>query len=251
MTIKIQIITPHVTPRPHKLKEVESVAKANSDVEFSQTNIAEGPSSVEGSFDEGLAGPGVVAACIAAENAGVNAVMIDCMGDPGLDAAREAVTIPVLGPGETTMHVAATLGHKFSVVTILDRVRPLLERNARAYGVHDKLASVRAVGIPVLEIEKSQDKLLEALTAESIKAVTEDHAEVIVLGCTGFMGVGDVLQAALKDAGLPVPVLNPIQTTVSYAIMLARLGLRHSKVAWPSPDLEKGIKGYAFLTEGV
>lgn len=251
MTIKIRIITPHVTPRPNKLKEVASVAEANPDVTFSQTGIAAGPASIEGSFDEAISAPGVVAACLAAERAGIDAVMIDCMGDPGLDAAREAVAIPVLGPGETTMHVAATLGHKFSVVTVLDRVRPLLERNARSYGVSEKLASVRSVEIPVLEIEKDPDLLLQALLDESVKAVSQDHADAIVLGCTGFMGVSDALQLALHEAKLAVPVLNPMQTTVSYAIMLARLGLRHSKKAWSQPDFSKGLQGYSFLTENL
>lgn len=251
MTINIRIITPHVTPRPKKLKEVQGVAESNPDVAFSQTGIAAGPASIEGSFDEAISAPGVVAACLAAERSGIHGVMIDCMGDPGLDAAREAVGIPVVGPGETTMHVAATLGHKFSVVTVLDRVRPLLERNARAYGVSDKLASVRAVEIPVLEIEKDPEQLLQALLQESVKAVTQDHAEVIILGCTGFTGVSDELQSALHDAKFDVPVLNPMQTTVSYAIMLARLGLSHSKKAWPQPDLGKGLKGYTFLTENL
>ena len=36
-------------------------------------------------------------------------MIIDCMLDPGLPAVREKVTIPVIGPGQTAMHLAAML----------------------------------------------------------------------------------------------------------------------------------------------
>ncbi|MCP4321048.1 MAG: hydrogenase expression protein HupH, partial [Alteromonadales bacterium] len=38
---------------------------------------------------------------IKAERAGADAIIIDCMGDPGLNACREAVSIPVIGPCQT------------------------------------------------------------------------------------------------------------------------------------------------------
>ena len=57
----------------------------------------------------------------------MDAVVIDCMGDPALGAAREATSIPVLGPAQTSMHLAALLAHSFSIVTVLDSVVPLLE----------------------------------------------------------------------------------------------------------------------------
>jgi allantoin racemase len=64
--------------------------------------------------DEVLAAPGVVDAAIKAEADGAEAVVIDCMLDPGLDAAREAVSIPVIGCGEAAMRAT---GAPFAVVT--------------------------------------------------------------------------------------------------------------------------------------
>lgn len=245
MAIKIRIITPHVSPRPQKLDEVAGLNEF-LDVAFSHVNLTMGPPSIQGMFDDGFATPGIVARCIQAQKEGIDAVMIDCMGDPGLDAAREAVSIPVLGPGETTMHVAAMLGHKFSVVTILDRVRPLLENHAKVYGLYDKLASVRVVNIEVNHIDDDSNLLLGRLIEQSKKAIDEDHADSIVLGCTGFLGVSDQLQDALHGDGYTVPVLNPIRTTVSVAVALAGLGLRHSQRAYPSVDC-KTIIGYNTL----
>ena len=61
---------------------------------ISQRFLDRGPASVELAVDEVLAGPGVVDAALAAEAEGAQALVIDCMLDPGLDAAREAVGIP-------------------------------------------------------------------------------------------------------------------------------------------------------------
>ena len=242
MAIKIRIITPHVSPRPEKLAEVAGL-NGFLDVTFSHVNLTMGPPSIQGMLDDGFATPGIVARCIQAQSEGIDAVMIDCMGDPGLDAAREAVSIPVLGPGETTMHVAAMLGHKFSVVTILDRVRPLLENHAKVYGLYDKLASVRVVNIDVNHIGDDSNLLLARLLEQSKKAVVEDHADSIVLGCTGFLGVSDRLQEALHKDGFLAPVLNPLRTTASVAVAMAGLSLRHSPRAYARADV-KAIAGY-------
>lgn len=231
MTIRIRIITPHTTPRPKKLEEVAGLDKF-FDVEFSQVGLPFGPPCIEGKYHDAFAAPGIVAAAIQAEKEGVHAVMVDCMGDPGLEAAREAVAIPVFGPCETSVHVAAMLGHKFSVVTITDSVRPIFENLAKVYGVTSKLASVRTTGIGVLEIEQNPNHLLDKLTEQSLAAIRDDKADTIILGCTGFLGVSEELSNRLKQAGYPVPVLSPIRVTVSVAAALANLGLSHSPLCY-------------------
>jgi Asp/Glu/hydantoin racemase len=84
------------------------------------------PAFVESEQDEMLAVPDIVRKIIEAENDSVGVVIINCMGDPGLKPAWESVSFPVLGPAETTVHVASMLGHKVNVVTVLDSVLPIL-----------------------------------------------------------------------------------------------------------------------------
>ena len=55
---------------------------------MTNSQIKQGPASIESAVDEVLAAPGVVDSAIKAEEDGVQAVVIDCMLDPGLDAAR-------------------------------------------------------------------------------------------------------------------------------------------------------------------
>ena len=56
-----------------------------------------GPASIESHYDEAVAVPGVLRAIERGEREGVDGYVIACFGDPGLDAARELATGPVLG----------------------------------------------------------------------------------------------------------------------------------------------------------
>jgi len=249
MTIHVRVVTPHTTPRPHKLAGLRSLQQRFTQLTLSQAGIDAGPASIEGSFDEALAVPGVIASCLQAQADGVDCVVIDCMGDPGLEAARESVAIPVLGSCETTLHVAAALGHKFGVVTILDRVRPLLERRAQIYGLDRKLACVRSVNVPVLQIGEDTDRLSDALLEQSRAAIERDHADTIVLGCTGFIGLSERLSTALSEAGLHAPVLDPLRTAVSTGVSLVALGISHSQLAYPRANFAKRIHGFPMIVE--
>lgn len=244
--VKIRVITPvHSLPSAFAegiLKELVHLEKFG--MEFDNVFITAGPNSVENHFDEALAVPYTVAAIIEAEKAGIDACIINCMGDPGLFPAREAVSIPVIGPCETAMHTAAMMGHKFSVVTVLESVRSLFERNALVYGLSTKLASVRVVDVPVLQIEDDHSELVNRIVEQSADTVRRDHADTIILGCTGFLGLASQVEDKLREMGLPVPVINPMPTASVMAAAMVNGGLRHSTRAYPSPNKAKTIKGF-------
>ena len=74
---------------------------------------------------------------------------------------------------QTAMGIAAMMGHKFSVVTVLSRILPMIENEAAVYGMIGKLASARSVDIPVLELEKDLAATKRALIAEAKRAVLD------------------------------------------------------------------------------
>jgi allantoin racemase len=169
------------------------------------------------------------------------------MGDPGLQAARELVSVPVLGPGQTSMHLASMLGHRFSILTVLDELVSVDEEKAATYGIAGRLASVRAVGIPVLDLEGNEDKLITALTEQGVRAVRDDGAHVLILGCTGMLGAAARLRAGLAASGVHgIPVIDPIPATLHTAAALAGSGLTHSKRTYPQPP-PKARPGYPGL----
>lgn len=234
--LDIRLITPVTTRGIRDLAEIAHLETA--DLGFSHSMIDIGPPSIESEVDDALAVPGTLAKALQAEREGVDAIVLDCMADPGLKPVRELVKVPVLGPSETSMHLAAMLGHRFSIVTVLESVRPMLGNLARAYGVADRLASLEVVDIPVLELHARLEEVQEALAEKALQAIRNHHADVVILGCTGFLGCADRISRRLLAEGYDIPVIDPIPATVLMAAGVARAGLRHSKKAYATPAMK-------------
>lgn len=243
MHTRIELITPIITEGIRTLDEVRPFERP--DLTITHSLIQQGPASIECEFDEAISVPDTIRKAIDAERRGANAIIIDCMGDPGLHACREAVTIPVVGPSQTAMHVASMLGHRFSFITVLDRLRAMVGKLVAGYGLEATYASFRAVDIPVLSIAHDLSGLTAALSREAIAAVKEDGADAIVLGCTGFLGCAGAMRQTLIEAGCDVPVIDPIPLAVQMCDALVKTGLSHSKRTYPAPG-RKRIAGYLF-----
>ncbi len=240
----IHLITPVTTKGFRKLDEIAHLS--SSDLRFTHSELDRGPPSIECEFDEALAVPDTIVKAMEAEREGADAIVIDCMGDPGLKPAREAVSIPVFGPAEVAMHIAAMLGHRFSIVTVLNSVKPMLSNLARVYGVSEKLASILVVDVPVLELEERFAEVQQRLCETAAVAVERDGADVIVLGCTGFLGCAAAIEAYLTKRGLAVPVIDPIPAAVCMAEAVVKAGLHHSKRTYATPR-PKAIVGFEML----
>ena len=211
---------------------------AASETEVQVVDVPEGPASIESMCEEYLSVPATMRRAVELEEEGCAAVILGCFGDPGLDGLRELVSVPVVGPGEASALVAASLGHRFSIITVTDSIVPAIERQVRNAGVGGKLASVRAVGIPVLELHGDRERTIEATIEVSRRAITEDRADTLIVGCMsmGFLGVGE---SVAQELG--VPVLNPAKVSLKYAEALVGSGLTHSRRAFlPPPKLASG-----------
>lgn len=190
-----------------------------------------GPGTIESMYDEYLYIPGLLDVVKKGEEDGYDAVVTSCFGDPGIDAARELVEIPVVGPGEAAMLVAAMLGASFSIVTVLDSVVRPLQKLAKVVGVGSKLASVRVVGEPVAAIRENKEAILPKAIERARQCVKEDGADVIVMGCGSMSFYAEEIEEAVG-----VPVVNPLLTACQMAEALVGAGLSHSKRAYPTPN---------------
>ncbi|MDP9471740.1 MAG: aspartate/glutamate racemase family protein [Chloroflexota bacterium] len=189
-----------------------------------------GPSSIESMWEEYLLVPPLMEMAVELEREGFDAIVPGCFGDPGIDGVRELVNIPVVGPGASAMLVAAGLGHRFGIVTVLESVIRPLENLATLTGVAAKLASIRQIGIPVLELNGDREATFARLIEVSRRSVEEDRADVLVLGC----GTLSFRAAELQEA-VGVPVVNPLQVALRTAEMLVACNLTHSKRSYPVP----------------
>lgn len=208
-------------------------AHRSADVELTVTAIDQGPASIESDLDIALAAPAIVRRVREAEANGADAVIINCMADPGLYASREAVRIPVMAPAQSAFGLAATLSDRFSVLGTTSRDIPFTRDMWRRYGHMDRGASIRVVDLPVLELQEDPPRLLERLIAASIDAIQLDGAGALIFGCTLMAPHREDLEAALAERGhRGIPVIDPLAVALRTAEMLVRLGIRPSDATW-------------------
>jgi len=236
---KIRIITPIITTGFRNNVPLATAAPMGCDLSFAF--LTNGPASIESSIDEVLAAPGVIDAALKAQADGMDAVIIDCMLDPGLDAAREAVEIPVIGCGEASLREASKFG-RFSVLTVLDRQKRAFRKQAACHGLSDQLASVRGIGIPVLDLERDREASIDATIRESRGAVNDDGARVIIFGCTGMLGFAEpVYQALGPEIDL---VIDPLPHAIAVAHAAVSENDKTDKLLYPRPD-PKPVLGFS------
>ena len=246
--VHVRVVTPIVTKGFRTAADAARLSGPGLKVDF--VGIDSGPASIECEYEIMLAQPATVARMIEAEREGVDALVIDCMGDPGLFAGRECVSIPVLGPMQTAMGVAGMLGVRFSVLTVLSRIKPMIQTQAAIYGMTGKFASARAVDIPVLELEKDLAATKRALVEQARRCVVEDGADALIFGCTGMLGCAEAVREGLLSQGLDVPVIDPVPTAIHVAAALVQSRLSHSKQTYRAPP-PKAVLGYAEIGLGA
>ena len=205
---------------------------AARDTEVDITDIPEGPGSIESMYEEYLSIPETVQRAHELQADGWDGILLGCYGDPGLGALREIVDIPVVGAGQATALMASAVGRRYSVITVTDSVIGPLEETLKNSGGGDKLASVRAVNIPVLDLHHDRELAIEATLGEARKAIENDRADTLIVGCMsmGFLEIPEACQAELG-----VPFLNPARVQLKFLEAMLGAGLSHSKRAYMTP----------------
>ena len=198
-------------------------AVARPDTEIVAASSQDGPASIQGFLDVATCVPGLLNEVV--QHKEVDAIVIACFDDTGLDAVRSLVSVPVLGIGEAAYHAASMIANKFSVITTLSRSVPGLENNLLRYGLAQKCACVRATEIPVLKLEEGDPATLDKIRLEIHASINEDKAEAIVLGCAGM---ADLMARLSEEFGLPV--IDGVSAGVTFAEALVNNSLRTSKI---------------------
>ncbi len=197
-----------------------------------------GADSVEGNYESYLAAIAVMET-VRHYDQPFDAVIQAGYGEHGREGLQELLEVPVVDITEAAASTAQFLGHKYSVVTTLDRAVPLIEDRLKLAGLDARCASVRASGLGVLELEADPQAAVEAIAAEAVRAVQDDHAEVICLGCGGMAELNERVAARTG-----VPIVDGVAAAVTIAESLVRLGLKTSKVRTYAPPRPKTFKDW-------
>ena len=188
-------------------------------------NPLSGPRSIESVYDELLSAQGTLQLFLA-EIGQFDGFIIACYSDhPAIYAMRELTDKPVLGIAESSMLMSCMLGYRFSVVTSNQEWEPLLWDAVRHYGLEQRCASIRSTGMAVLDLEADDGQSsYNSIRDAARKALDEDGAEVICLGCAGMSGLDKELERELN-----VPVIDGVVSALKLMEGLLRYGSRTSK----------------------
>ena len=221
--MQVLVVNPNTTESMTRTIAAAARLVAAPETRIQARTSVMGPASIEGYYDEALAVPGLLMEIRAGQAAGAEAAIIACFDDTGLDAARAMASIPVIGICEAAVVTASFLAKRFTVVTTLERSRVPVEELCRRYGMAER-AKVRAANIAVLSLEDPESGARDRLRSEIARAIDEDHAEAIVLGCAGM---ADLARALQDEFGLPV--IDGVGAAVKQAEALVALRLNTSK----------------------
>lgn len=174
---------------------------------------------------------GYADAALQAAQDGSDAILINSFADYGIDAARAALGIPLIGAGEAALREASADGTRpFSIVTVWPRSMGFLyEERLRATGLQSLCRSIRHAadedelhklgseeGV-MPRMARHEPSVIASLRALCETAAKEDGATAIVLGCTCMAPIGDLLASAST-----VPVIEPSMAGLRAALAAGR-----------------------------
>jgi allantoin racemase len=219
---------------PEEMKRRENYAKSlcspNTNIKMV---LAEAASALRYDFSMfPLLVPDILNRVNAAETEGFDAVIIDCVTDSGLEAAKMLSRIPVLGPSETSLHLSCLLADKLGWIVPTEACIPFHWRQAKNYGLSDRITIIQAVNMNFLEYFERKTEL-ESKLRKIAKDMKSNGAQSIFIGCTAIgpnLGVGSIRKLSEE---LGIPILDPVGITIRTAEMMVELHLSHSKLTFP------------------
>jgi allantoin racemase len=177
----------------------------------------------------------IVRKAVWAEANGYDAVIQSNTFDPGVEAARLAVRIPVVGLLRTNLHAAATLADRIGITVPLASHVPHTWRLLRTYAMDHVVADVLPLGVYGEDLDRRRDEL-RSRALEVVRTLVErSRAECIIpLGGALFPYVVDPAEI---ERELDVPVMNTKAVGIRFAETCVAQRMAHSRLTYPSARL--------------
>ncbi|MFP6561318.1 aspartate/glutamate racemase family protein [Paraburkholderia sp. B3] len=236
--IRICVLVPVATSQYNDriMKAIAPVLPADVQVEI--RNITSGHPDIENRTNWLQNGMPVVELAQAIEKDGFDGIWLTDFDMCGVEAAREVIDIPIIGGFPPSAFAALMLSQRFSIVTILQSTLAMQRAHPQTYGIEDTFVSIRAIDCPVAQLE-NVDVVVARTFEAAMKAIKEDGAQSILLGCTGFVNVASRVSTLLGEAlGAYVPVIDPNQAGFSFLVSLVRMQVRPSRLTYSKVSLQ-------------
>jgi allantoin racemase len=210
--MKIRIINPdYGTPRELMDRETAMLQRVvDKDTELSMECLTETKVEIDSAREAVLAGPEILRMTRRAEEEGCDAAVIYCFSDPALEACQESVSIPVVGGAQSAMLASVLTGKRAGVLITSEQRIPEKELFLRTLGVDSsRLAGIASLNWHLGSIWEHRKEAAGALIETGQRLVKENHADVLVMGCLAFLGLGKEV-----EQGTGVPVIDPAVAAV-------------------------------------
>ena len=175
--------------------------------------------------------PALVKKVIEAERLGFDAVVQSNTFDPGVEVARCAVRIPVVGVLRASCHFAATLCDRFGLIAPLDSHAVYARRIIENYRMGRFISGIQAINTyETGDLSAYHDLLVERMLAVGRELIAQGAHAIIPLG--GRL-VPYVVSPLELEAELKVPVINTKLVGIRHAETLVNGKTSHSLQSYP------------------
>lgn len=198
--------------RDHKLPGTE--------VHITSLNPAHGGyTHIEFRSYEAIVTTGIIRATRVAQKEGFDALAIGCFYDTGLHDAREVSgEMPVTAPCTASLEIASSLANRFGIIVGRRKWVHQMNENVVLNGKGPNLCGFYHVELGVNEFQVDHDRTNTLLMEAGRKAIDEDYAEALILGCTLEIGF---FRKMSEELG--VPVIDPALSALKRAEYSANL----------------------------
>lgn len=169
-----------------------------------------------------------------AQHQGYDAVIQSNTFDPGVEAARLAVSIPVIGLMRTALHHATILAGRVALTVPFQSHVAETWKIVRSYGMEHFVQDIRPIGLypgNMRDEQELQDKLIEVMRA-MVLAVSPE----IIIPLGGAL-VPYVVDPKVLEQEVGVPVMNTKIVAIRFAETCVQAGLTQSPIAYPKVNL--------------
>ncbi len=224
MTFRVKIISPiRIDQADLERRQVRYGTTASPGTQITVCNLPEGPTTLDTVADIVACEYQVFQVGATTRENECDAILIDCVFDPAVDAIQKHTGIPTFGPMRTTLSLVHLVAQNFAIIARTQQQCDMMTDVIRRYGFGDSLIGTRPLGITYAQARQPAI-FTEAMVTQIKNAVEQDGAQAILMGST-TMALNDQLLAAANGVPLFMPgmfALRVMETMWQEGLLRAR-----------------------------
>jgi allantoin racemase len=165
-----------------------------------------------------------------AQEQGYDAVIQSNTFDPGVEAARLAVGIPVISVCRTALHTATVLAGRIGITVPFESHVAEVWKMVRTYGMETFVKDIQPIGLYPGNM-KSPQHLRDGIV-DVMRRMVERSAPEYIIPLGGAL-VPYVVDPKDLQQAVGVPVLNTTIAAINFAELCVRAGMTQSPIAYP------------------